>query len=112
MTTYYIEKDEKIILADTDYARLQRTLKFKPQLADLKIKRTERPIVNCEFADTEEYLARKHKEDIAAQVNDLEAATGLKRALREIVLLEGVEVSAYVKNKAQEIENLAEELRG
>lgn len=112
MTTYYIEKDDKIVLHDTDEARIKRTLKIMPQFEGLELKETERPIENCEWADTPEYIAKKHKQDVTNQVNDLEANTGLNRALREIVLLDTVEVSEYVKNKAQEIETLAEELRG
>lgn len=48
----------------------------------------------------------------AEKVQVLEQATGLTRAVRELVLAKNSGVSAYVKNKAQEIEKLAEELRG
>ena len=112
MITYYIEKDSKIVLHDTDDARIKRTLKFMPQYAGLELKETERPIENCEWADTPEYIAKKHKQEVTNQVNNLEENTGLKRALREIMLLDTVQVSEYVKCKAQEIETLAEELRG
>lgn len=47
----------------------------------------------------------------AEKVQVLEQATGLTRAVRELVLAKNSGVSAYVKNKAQEIEKLAEELR-
>lgn len=47
----------------------------------------------------------------AEKVQVLEQKTGLTRAVRELVLAENSGVSAYVKNKAQEIEKLAEELR-
>lgn len=110
--TYYLEQDNKIVLHDTNRSRLITTLKFTPKFAGLEIKETERPIDNCEWADTPEYIAKKHKQEVTNQVNDLEESTGLKRALREIVLLDAVQVSAYVKNKAQEIEDLAQELRG
>lgn len=108
MTTYYIEKDDKIILADTDYARLQRTIKFKPNLKGLEVKSTDRPIVNCEWADTQEYLAKKRKEEVIAK----EQQTGLIRSVRELVLAENSGASEFVKIKAQQIEKLAEELRG
>lgn len=45
------------------------------------------------------------------QVAKLEAETGLTRIMREIVLAENSGVSEYVKAKAQEIEDLAKELR-
>ena len=48
----------------------------------------------------------------AEKVQVLEQKTGLTRAVRELVLAKNSGVSDYVKNKAQEIEKLAEELRG
>ena len=48
----------------------------------------------------------------AEKVQALENETGLTRAVRELVLAKNIGVSDYVKNKAQEIEKLAEELRG
>lgn len=112
MTTYYIEKDNKIVLHDTDKTRIERTLKFMPQFADLKIKKTSRPIENGEFADTDEYIAKKAHKDIENQVASLEASSGLIRPLREMVLAENSGASEYVKSKAQEIEDLAAQLRG
>lgn len=49
--TYYIEKDKKIVLHDTDKARIENTLKFMPQYQGLELQETERPIENCEWAD-------------------------------------------------------------
>lgn len=46
------------------------------------------------------------------QLEDLERTTGYIRAIRELILAENSGASEYVKNKAQEIENLAEQLRG
>ena len=48
----------------------------------------------------------------AEKVQVLEQETGLTRAVRELVMAKNSGVSAYVKNKAQEIEKLATELRG
>ena len=65
MTNYYIEKDSKIVMFDTDKTKIQTTLKFTPQYQDLEIKETERPIVlsddGSEFiwADTAEYLSEE-----------------------------------------------------
>jgi hypothetical protein len=58
MTSYYIEKDGKIIFVDTDLQRLQNTVALG-EYAELEIKETDRPIVNFEFADTPEYLAEE-----------------------------------------------------
>lgn len=111
MTTYYIENEGKIVLHDTDKARIQTTLKFMPQYAGLELKETERPIENCQWADTDEYIAEKTHQELQNQVNTLENSTGLTRVIREIVLAENSGASKYVKDKAQEIEDLAEALR-
>lgn len=60
---FYIEQDNKIVLFDEDKEKLQNTLPFMPQYQDLEIKETTRPIDNFEFADTEEYIAKKQKEE-------------------------------------------------
>lgn len=59
---YYIEKDNNIILSDTDLSRLTQTLKFIPGLSESDIKETDREIVNGVFTDTPEYLEIKRKE--------------------------------------------------
>lgn len=46
------------------------------------------------------------------QLEDLERKTGYTRAIRELILAENSGASEYVKNKAQEIEQIAEQLRG
>ena len=45
------------------------------------------------------------------QVAKLEAETGLTRVMREMVLAENSGASDYIKAKAQEIEDLAKQLR-
>lgn len=109
--TYYIEQDGQIKLHDTDKTRIETTLKFMPQYAGLELKETERPIENCEWADTPEYIAKKHRQELESQVAGLEAQTGLIRPMREGILAEGSSYSEYTKTKAQEIEDLAQELR-
>lgn len=109
--TYYIEQDGQIKLHDTDKARIQNTLKFMPQYKGLELKETDRPIENCEWADTPEYIAKKHRQELENQVASLEASTGLIRPMRENILAEGSAYTEYTKNKAQEIEMLATELR-
>ena len=49
--------------------------------------------------------------DLESQVAQLEATTGLIRPMRENILAEGSAYSDYTKQKAQEIETLAEQLR-
>ena len=112
MVTYYItDADGQIKLHDTDKNRIETTLKFMPQYAGLELQETERPIENCEWADTPEYIAKKHRQELESQVAGLEAQTGLIRPMRENILAEGSAYSEYTKTKAQEIETLAEELR-
>lgn len=57
------------------------------------------------------YIAKKAHQDIENQVATKEAQTGLIRPLREMVLAENSGASDYVKSKAQEIEELAAQLR-
>lgn len=58
------------------------------------------------------YAPSKPEPTTAEQVQALEAVTGLTRAVRELVLAENSGVSDYVRAKAQEIEALANPLRG
>lgn len=109
--TYYIEQNEKIVLFDIDRSKLLKTLSFMPQYSGLEIKKTDRPIENFEFADTPEYIAKKEKQQLEQQVNTLEQQYQMYRWQREMILAEGSSASDYAKAKAQEIEDLAEELR-
>ena len=59
MTNYYIEKDNKIVLSDEDKQRLENTIAHMPQYEGLEIQETDRPIVDYQFADTEEYLLKQ-----------------------------------------------------
>lgn len=73
MTNYYIEKNNQILLFDTDKQKLQATLKFTPQYKGLEIQETQRPIVDFEFADTEEYISEqlaKAKESKTQEATD------------------------------------------
>ena len=108
---FYIEKEGKIVLFNEDRAKLENSLKFMPQYKGLEIKETSRPIENFEWADTPEYIAKKHRQELESQVAGLEAQTGLIRPMREGILAEDSAYSEYTKTKAQEIEDLAQELR-
>ena len=57
------------------------------------------------------YAPAKPEQTIEEQVAKLEAETGLTRIMREMVLAENSGASDYVKAKAQEIEDLAKQLR-
>ena len=57
------------------------------------------------------YAPAKPEPTIEEQVAKLEAETGLTRVMREMVLAENSGASDYVKAKAQEIEDLAKQLR-
>lgn len=58
------------------------------------------------------YAPAKPEPTLEEQVAKMESETGLTRVMREMVLAEGSGASEYVKAKAQEIEDLAAELRG
>lgn len=57
------------------------------------------------------YAPAKPEPSVQEQVNLLEQQTGLTRVVRELVLAENSGASEYAINKAQEIEDLAQELR-
>lgn len=64
---YYIEQDNKIVLFEASLEVLKNTLQFMPQYAHLPIIETDRPIIDFQFADTEEYKEeqeRKEKERV------------------------------------------------
>ncbi len=64
------------------------------------------------FLHNGEYVTEIPEPTIEEQVAKMEAATGLTRAVRELVLADNSGVSDYVRAKAQEIEALANPLRG
>jgi len=103
--TYYIEQNNKIVLFDEDRSKLEKTISFMPQYAGLKIKEIDRPIENFEFADTPEYIAKKTKEQIQSQIEQLEA-TITARNLRSA--LQGDE---FALNKIAEVEAQIQQLR-
>lgn len=59
---FYIEKDNKIILSDTDLSRLKQTLLFRPDLSLSDIKETDKEIENGLFTDSNEYFEFKKNE--------------------------------------------------
>ena len=86
MNNYYVEKNNKIVLFDTDKQKIKNTLLFMPDLQGVEIKETQRPIDFADdgsgfiWADTPEYLAKellKEKEIKKAQ-NKAAYETALK----------------------------------
>ena len=63
------------------------------------------------FLHNGEYVTEIPEPTIEEQVAKLEAETGLTRVMREMVLAENSGASDYVKAKANEIEELAKQLR-
>ena len=57
------------------------------------------------------YAPEKPELTLEEQVAQMEAETGLTRVMREMVLAENSGASDYVKAKANEIEDLAKQLR-
>ena len=60
---YYIEQDNTVLLFDEDLQKLKNTINFCPQYKDLEIKETDRPIVDFEFADTEEWQEKQEQQE-------------------------------------------------
>lgn len=63
MTNYYIMKDNEIILFDTDKSRVETTLNIMEELNGLEILETDRPIIDFQFADTEEFNAEQAQKE-------------------------------------------------
>lgn len=76
--TYYIEQNGQILLYDTDKTLFMNSYNDNPDFAGLEIKETERPIVDFQFADTEEY---KQEQVNRAQLLRIDA---IKSQLKEI----------------------------
>lgn len=64
MTNYYIEKNNKIVLIDSNFDRLLNTKKFMPEIFDCPIKETDQDFIqeNGEFilgGHSEKYISQK-----------------------------------------------------
>ena len=96
-------QNNKIVLAADTKEELENT----PCMAFDKIVETDKNY----FIHNGEYVTEIPEPTIEEQVAKLEAETGLTRVMREMVLAENSGASDYVKAKANEIENLAKQLR-
>lgn len=67
MNYYILNSNNEIELSDTDRARLQTTLKYKPELADKEIQETEREIV---LLDNKYIFADEHLEVLLVKAKE------------------------------------------
>ena len=84
MNYYVLNSNNDIALFDTDKKRLQTTLKFKPELADEKIQKTEREII---LLNGVYVFADEHQEEIEEQKQekaDAEKEETLDQAIAEL----------------------------
>ena len=96
-------QNNKIVLV----ANTKEELEHAPCMVFDKIVETDKNY----FLHNGEYVTEIPEPTIEEQVAKLEAETGLTRVMREMVLAENSGASDYVKAKANEIEDLAKELR-
>ena len=110
---FYIEENEKIVLFDENYGKLVDTLKFMPQYAGLEIQETDRPIVDFEFADTEEYKERKAKEERQRLDSLTLTPADVERALYKAKGMDFEDLKALIAEKIPtiDIKGLAIEFR-
>ena len=97
------QNNKIVLVADT-----KEKLENAPCIAFDKIVETDKNY----FLHNGEYVMEIPGPTIEEKVRALENETGLTRAVRELVLADNSGVSDYVRAKAQEIEALANPLRG
>ena len=96
-------QNNKIVLVANTKEELENT----PCMGFDKIVETDKNY----FLHNGEYITEIPEPTLEEQVAKLEAETGLTRVMREGILAEGSLYSDYAKAKAQEIEDLAKQLR-
>lgn len=105
---YYIEdKNNKIVLFDNDYNKLQSTLKFQPQYAGLEIKEVQEgyTIVDFELMTIEEAEAkekakkREHLDALTLTPSDVERALYYSE-----LQIDFEDLKALIKEKAPQID--------
>lgn len=85
---FYIEKDDKIVIFNENKQIIINTIENLPEYRDLEIKETNRPIVDYEFADTEEYK-EKQAEKREAEFNKAFFNTSLGYIRRAVTMQDG-----------------------
>ena len=109
---FIIEKENKIILADTDRDRLESTLGFMPQYAECEITETERAVVelggDLVYEDSQEYKKHKAQTRIAALKTEITSVDykQFKYLRGELTAEEWEEVKAYIQARTAEINEL------
>ena len=96
-------QNNKIVLV----ANTKKELENAPCMVFDKIVETDKNY----FLHNGEYVTEIPEPTIEEQVSSLEQTYGMTRWQREGILAEGSLYSEYTKSKAQEIEDLAKELR-
>lgn len=108
---FIVEKDNKIILADTDRERLEATLKFMPSV-DCEIVETDREIAEIDgmyvYADSAEYKNKQAQERIAVLKAEIASVDykQFKYLRGELTAEEWEEVKAYIQVRTAEINEL------
>ena len=96
------QNNKIVLVADT-----KEELENAPCMVFDKIVETDKDY----FLHNGEYVTEIPELTLEEQVAQMEAETGLTRVMREMVLAENSGASDYVKAKANEIEDLAKQLR-
>ena len=94
---FYIQQDEKIVLFNENIEILKNTIAFMPQYADLPILETERPIINFEFADTDEYLSKIKKEELERVANLSLTAADVERGIYQAKGMDFDDIITFVE---------------
>lgn len=110
---FYIEKDNRIVLAYEKKSDLENALLVCFEYAGLEIKETDRPIINCQFADTEEFKQQQAEQEKLARILEIKSQlidldTLAVRPLRAILTDCGTDED---KEKLKDIEMQASNLR-
>lgn len=88
---YYIEFENKIVLADDNLERLRITLQCRPEYEGVEIKETERPLVQGDgeyiYADTPEY-EEEQKQKERERIGEISMTRG--DVFEALILAKGV----------------------
>lgn len=99
---YYVEKEGKIVLFDSDREKLEKTLDFMPDFKGLEIKETNRPIENFQFSDTEEFLQEKAQEERERLDKLFLTRADVERAIYKAKGMDFEDIIAFVSSNPSE----------
>ena len=101
---FYIEKDNKILLYNTDRQKIENTQALFLEYQDLEIKETDRPIVDFEFADTPEW-EQKQAEKERERLDKLSLTpSDVERALYKAKGMDFEDLKALIAEQAPQID--------